>query len=91
MAFLRYFCGYFRYTFEIKCTSETAVGKRNRLLVNVNPVNWVNLGVSRVDMKLHVFKVLGEDNVRPSQGGADTCDVHQEHDVVNAEFRFVAS
>ena len=25
MVFLRYFCDYFRYTFALKCTSETAV------------------------------------------------------------------
>ena len=67
------------------------LGESNRLPVNVNPVNRVNLGVSGVDAKLHVFKVLGEDDVRPSQGGVNTRDVRQEHDVVNAEFCFIAS
>ena len=67
------------------------LGGRSRLPVNANPVNRVNLGVSGVDAKLHVFKVLGEDDVHPSQGGADTRDVRQEHGVANAEFRFVAS
>ena len=30
MEFLRQFCNYFRYTFGIKCTSETAVGRQKR-------------------------------------------------------------
>ena len=70
------------------------LGERNRLPVNVNPVNRVNLGVSGVDARLHVFKVLGEDNVRPSEGlggGADARSVRHEQGVANAEFRFVAS
>ena len=67
------------------------LGERNWLPINVNPVNQVNLGVSGVDTKLHVFKVLGEDNVRPGKGGADAHDVRQENGVANAEFPFVTS
>ena len=40
------------------------LGDRNRLPVNVNPVKRVNIGVSGIDAELHVFQVLGEDDVR---------------------------
>ena len=67
------------------------LGKRNQLPINVNPMNWTNIVVSGVDAKFHVFKVLDEDDIRPSKGGADTRDVCQEHGVANAEFRFAIS
>ena len=64
------------------------LGDRNRLPVNVNPVKRVNIGVSGIDAELHVFQVLGEDDVRPEKGGAN---VRHEQGVANAEARFLAS
>ena len=67
------------------------LGKRNRLSVNVNSMNRANIGVSGVDAKFHVFKVIDKDGSRPSKSGAGTGDVCQEHDVANAEFRFATA
>ena len=44
-----------------------------------------------MDAKLHVFKVLGEEDVCPSEGSANKLDVHQKHGIANAEFCFVVS
>ena len=62
------------------------LGKRNNLPVNVNPVNRVNLGVSGIDAKVHVFQILGNDNV----GWEGSANVRHKKGVANAEVCFLA-
>ena len=57
------------------------LGERNNLPVNVNPVNRVNLGVSGIDAKAHVFQILGDDDI----GWEGSADVRHKKDVANAE------
>ena len=73
------------------------LGERNRLLAGQNPVRRANLGVSGIDPQLHVFKILGSNDVVNTAPADDVVraasqgHVRHEQGVQDASFRFMAS
>ena len=79
------------------------LGDRNRLPEGQNPIRRANLGVAGVDSQLHVFEILGGDDVVHTAAGAAAPaavagpagarhgDVRLEQGVRDASFRFMAS
>jgi hypothetical protein len=69
------------------------LGTRNQLPSGTNPIKRANLGVSGLDVELHVFEVLSLNNTMNETAlmEASRGNVRLEQGVQDASFRFMAS
>ena len=67
------------------------LGDRNHLPSGTNPIRRANLGVAGVDAELHVFEVLGGDDIRNGPSAPSQGNVRLEQGFQDASFRFMAS